>query len=147
MGVLDALVDLLEDSLARTRKRHKPMQKVQIKVKMDCDGCERRIRNAVSSMKGVRKVDINRKLSQVTVEGNVEAKKVLEKVKSLGKKKAELWPYVPFNVVPYPYAPQVYDKRAPAGQVRNPTQTLPSPSHERYTSMFSDENPNACTVM
>lgn len=27
-------------------------QTVNIKVKMDCDGCERRVKNAVSSMKG-----------------------------------------------------------------------------------------------
>ena len=27
-------------------------QTVDIKVKMDCDGCERRVKNAVTSMKG-----------------------------------------------------------------------------------------------
>jgi len=27
-------------------------QTVEIKVKMDCDGCERRVKNAVTSMKG-----------------------------------------------------------------------------------------------
>jgi len=27
-------------------------QTVDIKVKMDCDGCERRVKNSVSSMKG-----------------------------------------------------------------------------------------------
>lgn len=27
-------------------------QTVEIKVKMDCDGCERRVKNAVSHMKG-----------------------------------------------------------------------------------------------
>ena len=28
------------------------LQTVEIKVKMDCDGCERRVKNAVSNMKG-----------------------------------------------------------------------------------------------
>lgn len=27
-------------------------QTVEIKVKMDCDGCERRVKNSVKSMKG-----------------------------------------------------------------------------------------------
>lgn len=147
---------------------------------MDCDGCERRVRNAVAKMKGkkraenpfelaieeaeteililimilflfllgVKTVEVNRKQSKVTVTGFVEANRVLKKVRRTGKR-AELWPYVPVNVVAYPYVAQAYDKRAPAGFVKNAVQALPSPNavDEKLTTMFSDDNPNGCSVM
>ncbi|KAF8378641.1 hypothetical protein HHK36_029993 [Tetracentron sinense] len=146
MGALDYLSNFC--TVTRSRSKRKPMQTVEIKVKMDCDGCERRVRHAVSSMKGVRSVEVNRKQSRVTVSGYVEPNKVLKKVKGTGKK-AEFWPYVPYNLVSYPYVAQAYDKRAPAGYVRNVVQALPAPNapDERLTSLFSDDNPNACSIM
>eukprot|EP00262_Sarcandra_glabra_P004179 TRINITY_DN15161_c0_g2_i2.p1 TRINITY_DN15161_c0_g2~~TRINITY_DN15161_c0_g2_i2.p1 ORF type:complete len:148 (-),score=14.84 TRINITY_DN15161_c0_g2_i2:307-750(-) len=147
MGALDYLSNFCTIS-SSTRKKRKPMQTVEIKVKMDCDGCERRVKHAVSSMKGVRSVDVNRKQSRVTVSGYVDRNKVLKKVQSTGKK-AEFWPYVPYNLVSYPYAAQAYDKKAPSGYVRNVVQALPSPNNptEKYATMFSDDNPNACSIM
>ncbi|KAL3731376.1 heavy metal-associated isoprenylated plant protein 20-like [Eucalyptus grandis] len=148
MGVLDRFSDMFDFELSKPRKKRKPMQTVDIKVKMDCDGCERRVRNAVSSMKGAKSVEVNRKQSKVSVTGYVESGKVLNKVRSTGKK-AELWPYVPYNLVAYPYAPQAYDKKAPSGYVKNVPQALPSPNApgEHFTTLFSDENPNACSIM
>ncbi|KAM7497452.1 hypothetical protein LguiA_021866 [Lonicera macranthoides] len=100
------------------------------------------------SSKGAKSVDVNRKQSKVTVRGYVEPHKVLKKVKSTGKR-AELWPYVPCNLVTYPYVPQAYDKKAPSGYVKNVVQALPSPNTptERLATLFSDENPNACSIM
>ncbi|KAK2996635.1 hypothetical protein RJ639_043575 [Escallonia herrerae] len=148
MGLLDHISDYFSVTSTRKSKR-KPMQTVEIKVKMDCDGCERRVKNSVRSMKGVKSVDVNRKHSRVTVTGYVEPNKVLKKVRSTGKKRAEFWPYVPYNLVAYPYVPQAYDKKAPAGYVKNVAQALPSPNAptERLTTLFSDENPNACSIM
>lgn len=147
MGFLDYVLDFCDATMPK-RKKRKPMQTVEIKVKMDCDGCERRVRNSVTHMKGVKSVVVNRKLSKVTVTGNVEPKRVLNKVKSTGKR-AEFWPYVPYNVVSYPYVAQVYDKKAPSGYVRNLPQAFATPDalEEKYTWMFSDENPNACSIM
>ncbi|KAI6686096.1 hypothetical protein NL676_032009 [Syzygium grande] len=125
MGALDFLSDFC--TISTTRKKRKPMQTVEIKVKMDCDGCERRVKSAVSSMKGVKSVEVNRKQSRVTVRGHVEPSKVLKRVKSMGKK-AELWPYIPYNLVAYPYVAQAYDKKAPTGYVKNVAQALPNPN-------------------
>ncbi|KAK6913573.1 Heavy metal-associated domain, HMA [Dillenia turbinata] len=146
MGALDYLANFC--AVTSTRKRRKPMQTVEIKVKMDCDGCERRVKHAVNSMKGVKQVEVNRKQSRVTVSGYVDPNKVLKRVKSTGKR-AEFWPYIPYNLVSYPYATQAYDKRAPAGYVRNVVQALPTPNatDELITSFFSDDNPNACSIM
>ncbi|RWW28139.1 hypothetical protein GW17_00007406, partial [Ensete ventricosum] len=93
-------------------------QTVDLKVKMDCDGCERRVKHAVSSIRGVTNVTVNRKQSRVTVTGHIEAKEVARKIKSTGKR-AEAWPYVPYSLVAYPYAAGAYDKKAPPGFVRN----------------------------
>eukprot|EP01018_Ginkgo_biloba_P002138 Gb_00188 [translate_table: standard] len=87
-------------------------------VLMDCDGCERKVKNVVSSMSGVKSVDVNKKQQKVTVTGYVEPHKVLKKVKGTGKK-AEIWPYVPYNLVYHPYDAQSYDKKASTGYVRN----------------------------
>ncbi|KAK6931007.1 LOW QUALITY PROTEIN: hypothetical protein RJ641_002800 [Dillenia turbinata] len=97
---------------------------------------------------GVKTVEVNRKQSRVTVSGYVEPNKVLKKVKSTGKR-AEFWPYVPYNLVSYPFAAQAYDKKAPSGFVKNVGQALPSPNatHEKLTTLFSDDNPHACAVM
>ncbi|KAH0756892.1 hypothetical protein KY290_020385 [Solanum tuberosum] len=65
MGIVDHISDMFEITSTRKSKR-KPMQTVEIKVKMDCDGCERKVTNAVSSIKGVKSVDVSRKQSKVT---------------------------------------------------------------------------------
>ncbi|XP_073135024.1 heavy metal-associated isoprenylated plant protein 21-like [Henckelia pumila] len=147
MGFLDHISDMFEVTSIRKSKR-KPMRTVEIKVKMDCEGCERRVKNAVSSMKGARSVDVSRKESKVTVSGHVDPKKVLKKIRSTGKA-AEMWPYVKYDLAYYPYAPGAYDKKAPPGYVRNVVQAFPSPNapEEKYSALFSDENVEACSIM
>ncbi|CAI0450758.1 unnamed protein product [Linum tenue] len=153
MGALDSLSDFVHDffAVAKQKRKRKPLQTVEIKVKMDCDGCERKVRNAVSHMKGVKSVEVIRKQSRVVVTGHVEPNKVLKKILRTGKK-AEFWPYVQYNLVAYPYVAGAYDKKAPSGYVRNVVQALPNPSAptgagEHFTTMFSDDNPNGCSVM
>ena len=108
---------------------------------------------------GVESVEINRKQQKVTVVGYVEASKVLKKAQSTGKK-AELWPYVPYNLVAQPYVAGTYDKRAPPGYVRSAEPAAGyvaassqlqagggRPPGDHLTDMFNDENPNSCSVM
>ncbi|KAJ4848168.1 Heavy metal-associated isoprenylated plant protein 23 [Turnera subulata] len=150
-GTLEYLSEFMGSSSGhKHKKKKKQFQTVELKVKMDCDGCELKVKNALSSLSGVKKVEINRKQHKVTVTGYVDSNKVLKKAKSTGKK-AEIWPYVPYNLVAQPYSAQAYDKRAPPGYVRNVENTATAGTVTRYedpyTSMFSDENPNACSIM
>ncbi|KAL0436722.1 UNVERIFIED_CONTAM: putative late blight resistance proteinR1B-8 [Sesamum radiatum] len=69
---------------------------VEIKVEMDCDGCVRKVKNAVCNLRGVKTVDINTKQSRVTVSGYLDPYKVLKSVRNTGKE-AEFWPYSPHN--------------------------------------------------
>ncbi|KAF5749982.1 Heavy metal transport/detoxification superfamily protein [Tripterygium wilfordii] len=153
MGALDYLSNFCTVTSIRRSKR-KPMQTVEIKVKMDCDGCERRVKHAVTSMKGVKTVEVIRKQSRVKVSGYVDPNKVLKRVKSRTGKRAEFWPYIPQHLVYYPYVAGVYDKRAPSGYVRNVVQAFPAtsssstgPEEERIVSLFSDDNVHACSIM
>lgn len=128
-------------------------QTVEIKIKMDCEGCERKVRRSVEGMKGVTSVEVSPKLNKLTVTGYVDPEKVVARVAHRTGKKAEFWPYVPYDVVAHPYASGVYDKKAPAGYVRRAedpqvSQLARASSTEvRYTTAFSDENPAACVVM
>eukprot|EP01018_Ginkgo_biloba_P023532 Gb_26262 [translate_table: standard] len=106
------------------------IQIVELKDLMDCDGW-------------VKSVDVNKKQQKVTVKAYVERNKVLKKVKGTGKK-AEIWPYVPYNLVYHPYDAQSYDKKASTGYVRNVednTMSTPRRMHEKYTTLFSDRQP------
>ncbi|GMJ08123.1 HEAVY METAL ASSOCIATED ISOPRENYLATED PLANT PROTEIN 26, HEAVY METAL ASSOCIATED PROTEIN 40 [Hibiscus trionum] len=155
MGVLDHVSDLFDCShgSSKLKKKRKQLQTVEIKVKMDCEGCERKVKKSVEGMKGVTQVDVERKANKLTVVGYVEPSKVVARVAHRTGKKAELWPYVPYDVVAHPYAPGVYDKKAPAGYVRNTQDpqgsylARASSTEVRYTTAFSDENPAACSVM
>ena len=105
---------------------------------------------------GVHSVEINRKQYKVTVQGYVEPHKVVKRVQATGKK-AEIWPYVPYSFVAHPYAAPAYDKKAPPGYVRRVDAVMPvssyggptaaGPQEERLVTMFSDDNPNACSIM
>ncbi|KAK8941831.1 Heavy metal-associated isoprenylated plant protein 26 [Platanthera guangdongensis] len=149
-GTVEYFTDLFSSSHKHGKKKRQ-LNTVELKVRMDCEGCELKVKNVLSSMKGVKCVDINMKQQKVTVTGYVEPNKVLKKVQGTGKK-TELWPYVPYGLVSHPYAVQAYDKRAPPGYVRN-VETVTVAEHgirqqeEQITNMFSDENPNSCSVM
>lgn len=95
-------------------------------------------------------MEVNRKESRVTVSGYVDPNKVLKRIKRTGKKRAEFWPYVPQHLVHFPYVSGVYDKRAPAGYVRNVVQAFPAAVNapeDQFLSIFSDDNVNACSIM
>ncbi|XP_009613481.1 heavy metal-associated isoprenylated plant protein 23 [Nicotiana tabacum] len=149
-GTLEYISDIMSSD--KPKKKKKQFNTVELKVRMDCDGCELKVKKALSSLSGVKSVEINRKQQKVTVTGYVEANKVLKKAKSTGKK-AEIWPYVPYNLVSQPYAAAAYDKKAPPGYVRrvdhnNPTTgTVARYEDPAYINMFSDDNPNACSIM
>lgn len=105
-------------------------------------------------------MEVNRKQHKVTVRGYIEPLKVLKKVKSRGNQ-VEIWPYV----VPFITKTATYEKKPPLGYARNvefmppPTTTestkLPPEEGEGegeteqqiFTTMFSDDNPNACSIM
>ncbi|KAK0577141.1 hypothetical protein LWI29_028433 [Acer saccharum] len=146
-GTLEYISDVLRS--VKKRKKKKQIQTVSLKIRMDCEGCARKVKSVLSSVKGAKSVDVDLKQQKASVTGYVDAKKVLEAAKST-KKKVEIWPYVPYGLVANPYVSQAYDKKAPPNHVRAIPVTATvteSTMDDNYTTMFSDENPNACSIM
>lgn len=141
-GTLEYLSDLFRSV---KKKKRKQINTVNLKVRMDCEGCARKMKNVLSHLKGVKSVDVDLKQQKVTVTGFMEAKKVLAAAKAT-KKRVELWPYVPYSVVAHPYIAGAYDKKAPANFVRKVEDPM-NPLEEQFVTMFSDDNPAACSIM
>ncbi|KAF8391231.1 hypothetical protein HHK36_023533 [Tetracentron sinense] len=147
---------------------------VEMRVHMDCGGCESRIKKALQKLDGVDDIDIDMAMQKVTVTGWADQKKVLKTVRKTGRR-TELWPY-PYNPEYHNYTHHYYH------QYQNQNQSHPftyyssqpsssynyykhgydghdhdhgyyhQPEHstnfdERASAMFSDENPNACSIM
>ncbi|KAA8519668.1 hypothetical protein F0562_013887 [Nyssa sinensis] len=68
---------------------------VELRVHMDCPGCERKIKKALQKLDGVDEIDIDMDTQKVTVTGWADRNKVLKTVRKTGRT-PELWPY-PYN--------------------------------------------------
>ncbi|OIV96702.1 hypothetical protein TanjilG_09244 [Lupinus angustifolius] len=146
-GTLEYFSNLL--SRVKKKKKKKQIQTVALKIRMDCEGCARKVKHVLSNVKGAKSVDIDLKRQKATVTGYVEPKKVLKAAQKT-KKKVEMWPYVPYTMVANPYISQAYDKKAPPNMVRKVADTSNVKEtivDDHYIQMFSDENPNACSIM
>ncbi len=63
------------------------MNKTTIKVNgMVCGGCEKRVKNALETIEGIKKVDANHKKGTVTIstQEEIETKIIEEKIEDLG---------------------------------------------------------------
>ncbi|XP_009139063.1 heavy metal-associated isoprenylated plant protein 45 isoform X2 [Brassica rapa] len=68
---------------------------VELLVDMDCQGCETKVRRAISKLSGVNTVEIDVDRQKVTVTGYIDREEVLRIVKRTGRA-AEFWPF-PYN--------------------------------------------------
>ncbi|KAG2661621.1 hypothetical protein PVAP13_1KG208612 [Panicum virgatum] len=166
-GAMRQLLGLLGAINGRPRERRKkmvlrrPLREVELRVRMDCERCEREVKKALSGMRGVHHVEVNRQQQKVTVTGEVDPLAVLRRAQSTGKK-AEPWPAAAAGG--YYYAPAAYGvgaaqlqahdggrwaNAAAAGYYHYPAARSVEAAigAEQITDLFSDDNPNACSVM
>ncbi|KAK1392751.1 heavy metal-associated isoprenylated plant protein 31 [Heracleum sosnowskyi] len=138
------------------------MSGVEVRVpNLDCEGCATKLRKALLKLKGVEDVEIDMETQKVTVRGYaLEENKVLKAIKRTGKA-AEPWPYpggythfASFYKYPTHIANHYYDtsRNVAPGGVHSFFQTpsvysLAVASDEAVASLFSDDNPHACTIM
>ncbi|KAI5074404.1 hypothetical protein GOP47_0010365 [Adiantum capillus-veneris] len=167
------------------------MELVELLVRMDCKGCERKVRKQLSKLKGVDSVEIDIRMNKVTVLGYVDRRKVLKAVRKTGKR-AEFWQeaFNRFHDHSYHDADDGSTYSSTSYHSNNYSYNKPSSyfgshilqhhpfkrtynyvkhgyNHYNYNhlddetmphynygtasieapSMFSDENPNACSIM
>ncbi|ONH94648.1 hypothetical protein PRUPE_7G025000 [Prunus persica] len=134
------------------------MSIVELLVHMDCEGCEKRIRRAISKIEGVDSLEIDMDKQKVTVTGYVDQRKVLKVVRRTGRK-AEFWPF-PYDTEYYPYASQYLDESTYSssynyymhGSNESVHGYFPDPLYstvaDQTVHLFSDDNVHAyCTLM
>ncbi|RZR91597.1 hypothetical protein BHM03_00019747 [Ensete ventricosum] len=132
---------------------------VEMWVHMDCSGCENKIRKALSKLKGVDYVEIDMAMQKVTVIGWADQKKVLDAVRKTGctavlcpyplnpETNAQAQEYHHLHSTPrsYNYYKHGYNDSSFHGYYQEP-----APTHiigDDARARFSDDNPNACSVM
>ncbi|CAA2981602.1 heavy metal-associated isoprenylated plant protein 31 isoform X2 [Olea europaea var. sylvestris] len=135
---------------------------VEVRVpNLDCEGCASKLRKALYKLKGVDEVEVDMETQKITVRGYaLEEKKVLKAIKRTGKA-AEPWPYPGYSnyfssFYKYPthiinhYYDTSRNVAAPSVHTFFHTPAVYSvavASDEPVASLFSDDNPHACTVM
>ncbi|KAJ8770406.1 hypothetical protein K2173_015020 [Erythroxylum novogranatense] len=134
------------------------MSIVELQVHMDCEGCEKRIRRAISKLEGVDSLEIDMGKQKVTVTGYVDHRKVLKVVRRTGRK-AEFWPF-PYDSEYYPYAAQYLDETTYASSHNYYRHGFNEPVHgyfpeqayctvdDNTVHLFSEDNVHAyCSIM
>ncbi|KAG8059418.1 hypothetical protein GUJ93_ZPchr0002g25314 [Zizania palustris] len=161
-GSIKRLISLLLGAVSggQRDKRRRRMQRltVELRVRMDCDRCEREVRRALAGMRGVQHVEVSRRQEKVTVTGSMDPHKVLRRVQSTGKK-AELWPQPQWQYPSYGSSSAATATATAAAVVHcsglgppherwapafHPTRSVDA---EHIANLFSDDNPNACSLM
>ena len=160
MGFLEALSGLCACPAPQLARRHlqkgRQLETVEMKVRIDCEGCESKIRQTLEGMDGVTGVEVVPRQNRVTVTGYVDAATVMRRVARKTGKRVDPWPYVPYEAaVVHPCD----GRKAPAGYVRDVTANhgggragpafgRATSTKARYTGVFNDENANAaCAIM
>ncbi|CAN6233933.1 unnamed protein product [Urochloa humidicola] len=131
---------------------------VEMNVHMDCDGCEKRVRKAMSRLQGVSSVEIDMERQKVTVTGYVDRREVPRAARRTGRA-AEFWPW-PYDGGYYPFAIQylVDDTYLPTDRYYRHGYNDPMigsyPCHafthildDAALAVFHDDNVHACAVM
>ncbi|KAF4400198.1 hypothetical protein G4B88_019407 [Cannabis sativa] len=132
---------------------------VEVRVpNLDCEGCASKLKKALLK---VKEVEVEMETQKITVRGyGLEEKKVLKAIKRTGKA-AEPWPFPGYSHFSsfYKYPTHIvnhYYHDAYKNGTTNGVHTFfhtPSvysvavASDEAIASLFSDDNPHACTIM
>ncbi|CAG7905486.1 unnamed protein product [Brassica rapa] len=141
---------------------------VELLVDMDCQGCETKVRRAISKLSGVNTVEIDVDRQKVTVTGYIDREEVLRIVKRTGRA-AEFWPfpydgyYGDYYTYPSQYLEQSNQKINNHGEntisyggnynfyedssINGYYRRSPQKVDENDIHLFSDDNVHACVVM
>ncbi|XP_015579879.1 heavy metal-associated isoprenylated plant protein 31 isoform X1 [Ricinus communis] len=134
---------------------------IEVRVpNLDCLGCASKLKKALLKLKGAEEVEVEMEIQKITVRGyGLEEKKVLKAIKRAGKA-AEAWPFpghshfTSFYKYPNYIVNRYYDsyKNVATNGVHTFFHTpavysVAVASDEAIASLFSDDNPHACSIM
>ncbi|PHT43587.1 hypothetical protein CQW23_17612 [Capsicum baccatum] len=170
-----AAIEITKNSVYNGRDIFASDMMTEMRVHMDCAGCESKVRKSLEKVKGVDNVEIDMAMQKVTVTGWADQKKILKTVRRTGKR-AEIWQF-PHNpamrnnnpnlVTDYYYQqqgcggpPTYYCGEPPAsaynyrkhgydnyGRAYSLYRGNSNTFGSRAGDAFSDENPHGCKIM
>ncbi|KAL3727466.1 hypothetical protein ACJRO7_032228 [Eucalyptus globulus] len=142
--------------MGKEKKKKKEELKVvvvEFRVSMHCNACERTVARTISKIKGIEKFSTDMNQHKVVVTGRIDPKKVLKKLKKKTGKKVEILE----NKEDLANEDGANDEEGEGGSktmVAEEQNAVIHPSmlgyccvEDEVLMMFSDENPNACSVM
>ncbi|KAF9677957.1 hypothetical protein SADUNF_Sadunf08G0161900 [Salix dunnii] len=139
----------IRSNMANEKKREESKVTVELKISMHCNACERTVAKIISKFKGVETFRTDMNKHKVVVTGRIDPQKLLRKLKKKTRRKVEI----------------VGNKREEEGSrdtgENAASEAIPRPVNERcrppisydccenndLLMFFSDENPNACSIM
>ncbi|KAL9243917.1 hypothetical protein vseg_017752 [Gypsophila vaccaria] len=146
-----------------------PMTTVILKIPYHCHGCGEKTHKAVSSYKGVIEVNIDKEKDLVTVKGKVDGKQMVEDMKKKLKKTVELVPEKKNQKDKKDEGQNNGEKAGDGGGGKGGEKTVKIDYYSNGSvygdgyqygygysqpvgmmgtpQLFSDENPNACSIM
>nr|XP_016446465.1 PREDICTED: uncharacterized protein LOC107771572 [Nicotiana tabacum] len=71
-------------------KMSHPFNTFALKMKVHCRDCEKKLKNELQNIKGVRSVEIDQKLGKAIISGKVDPAKILTRLEKVGRE-AEFW--------------------------------------------------------
>ncbi|KAK7859516.1 heavy metal-associated isoprenylated plant protein 28 [Quercus suber] len=112
---------------------------IEMRVHMDCAGCEGKVKDTLQKLKGVDDIEIDMATQKVTVTGWADQKKVLKAVRKTGRR-AELW-QLPYNPEHQDYTYHYYNQHNCNGPL---TYYAPQPasSYNYYKHGYNDQAPS-----
>ncbi|GFY88107.1 hypothetical protein Acr_06g0000470 [Actinidia rufa] len=128
----------------KEEERNKPkMVEVVLKVYMHCEGCAQDIKSCIHKMEGVLTVVIDMSTSQVTVKGAFEPHQLVEYINKNAGKHATIMKKTPLMEKE---GENKNEKQGEKMNIKDYSQIYP-PGGVYAPQFFSEENPNACSVM
>ncbi|KAJ4828931.1 hypothetical protein Tsubulata_040082 [Turnera subulata] len=121
---------------------------VEFRVSMHCNACERTVAKVIAKFKGVETFTTEMANHKVVVTGHFDQKKLLKKLKKKTRKRVEI-------------VEKEEEKEDPKDEHGEEEDALPPEvvlqfawppllgycKHDEAFMVFSDENPNACSIM
>ncbi|XP_042053418.1 heavy metal-associated isoprenylated plant protein 8-like [Salvia splendens] len=108
---------------------------VVLKINMHCDGCAKEVKCCIYDMEGVERVDVDVEKNVARVKGNMDPHKLVEFISNRGGRTAEIVQTDSIN-----------GEEKGKGEDRS-CNCYASQQAVYAPQIFSDENPNACSVM
>ncbi|KAK1401410.1 HMA domain-containing protein [Heracleum sosnowskyi] len=148
---------LTKDKIKIVEVKEKETKKETVKTTtmksyIHCDQCERDLRNRLIKHRGIHDVKTDRKAHTITIEGTIESEKLLTYMQKKVHKHAEIIQKkddnkekVEFELKSTEITKVSEFKEEIKVEARNKDGNVPYFVHA--PQLFSDENPNACSVM